>query len=125
MKSLTVLPQRVASASTRISPCPPSPTGSAAPDVFDRADTRPLERRPVIHPRTWQPWVQSWAVPFITAAVGALLAYAYLGSWIALIVAWVMLPLAAFAVHIARGTHLDEAVPEEPPVDMGKAGKAR
>lgn len=87
----------------------------------DRVDNRPLERRPVVHPVTWQPWVQGVAVPFIAAAVGALLAYAYFGSWIALAVAWVMLPLAAFAVHVARGMHLDEAVPEGPSVDLGKA----
>ncbi|MCH6163473.1 hypothetical protein [Streptomyces marispadix] len=87
----------------------------------DRTDTRALERRPVVHPVTWQPGVQVVAVPFIAAAVGALLAYAYLGSAIALVVAWAMLPLALGAVYIARGMHLDEAVPEAPPVDMGKA----
>ncbi|NLU71141.1 hypothetical protein HCC61_00205 [Streptomyces sp. HNM0575] len=86
----------------------------------DRADPRPLERRPVIHPITWQPRVQAAAVPFITTAVAALLAYAYLGSWIALTVAWAMLPLASFAVYIARGMYLDEAVSEPPSVGMNK-----
>lgn len=96
-------------------------TWQTAGAQVDRADTRPLERRPVVHPITWQPRVQAAAVPFITVAVAALLAYAYLGSWIALGVAWVMLPLASFAVYIARGMYLDESVTEPPSVDLDKA----
>lgn len=87
----------------------------------DRTDTRPPARRPVIHPVTWQPRVQAAAVPFIAVAVAALLAYAWLGSWIPLGVAWAMLPLACFAVHVARGMYLDENVTEPAPAGTDKA----
>jgi hypothetical protein len=96
-------------------------TWHTAGTPVDRTDRHPLELRPVLHPYTWQPGVQSWGVPFSAGAVAALWAYAYSGSAGAVWAGCGLALLAPAAKGMARRRYLGGNVTESRAVDVGEA----